>query len=831
MRDSLGEIEFRNREQEFDRLVERLPPRAARSTMTFLRAPSGFGKSRLVDKVLASLPDAGFQYIVVEPEIRARQPSSRIYAWYFVQRAAAAVPQPNSGAQPSFSKFLKQSNLRRINWRGLYETGKEAYSISKLIKLAIDFAENFFGKNRFKPDAILKDESSFAVDLSRSYVEWLVKHKITILAIREAHLIDLESLRFFMNLHNSIDNVYIIFEYTSSCEFHSEHQKIVEDCRSSKSDIRIVDLVKLNKKEFLYLLRKYVRENIDEKSDEFIRWNGNLRLVREIKDHVYIESQLSDNYMPIKMVTDVRLLIYDRLNNLNNLMKLIFSIIAVHVESIPEAVLIATILRADGCATHAAIERTLAELINGTRYIRSASGRLWICDEDVASVVLESGTLIRFRVLAERTLREIYLESLSDDGASRIAQPLAFRQAIALCAATGDSAAFAKLIRTLATGAKNAHDQSMYLSLVADALLNSIATGLVVSADLVEWAAVTAYEIGNYRLSAELIESIASGDPLRECILAFCCCETDRHELGVEIGTRIQKAHSPHSAFNILAHLVQIANLFALGRKAEASRIHHALRSDPEIQNTSLYGYVLRFSELIYNFPDCTDDVVKSINFFAQRNFYASAAYSSLSAAMHLAYEGRVDDAMVLIGSAKRYLEREVRDLHIIYNNEAVVELLSVTPNYEKCLLLLENAAYGATDDFYRAVIENNRLICRWLLGQHEDARRSVEILNGVMDAPKFGNRDVFWTFTFNCFAYLREAGDNESARALMERLKNIKIAELDYEDYWNHRFEGGILASTKYKHLLKFKYHPEYLSHWLVDLDAMSDLRAGLLL
>ncbi len=201
MNAAAAEIEFRNREQEIDRLLERLPPRSDRSTITFLRAPSGFGKTRLVDQVLSRLDADSPRHLVVEPEIRARHRSSRVYAWYFVQRAAAATSQPAAAPPPTFSTYRKQQRLRPINWASLYETGKEAYSPSKLTKMAIELGEYLLGKNRFHPDALLKDESAFATRHARQYVEWLAGLGATLFVVRETQLIDLESFRFFLNLH------------------------------------------------------------------------------------------------------------------------------------------------------------------------------------------------------------------------------------------------------------------------------------------------------------------------------------------------------------------------------------------------------------------------------------------------------------------------------------------------------------------------------------------------------------------------------------------------------------------------------------------------------
>jgi hypothetical protein len=236
---------------------------------------------------------------------------------------------------------------------------------------------------------------------------------------------------------------------------------------------------------------------------------------------------------------------------------------------------------------------------------------------------------------------------------------------------------------------------------------------------------------------------------------------------------------------------------------------------------------VLRFSEILLNFPDCTEDVLRSVQHFKQHGLSASAAYSSLSGAMHLAYEGQIIQASTLIEDAKKFLHREVRDLHILFNNEAVIGLLSNDVDFDACMASLDRAAYSVRDEFYRAVIENNRLICRWMLGTHDDARQSVELLRETMRSPGFGNRDVFWTFTYNCWAFLRESGDPSRAETLLQALDDVKVEELDYEDYWLFRFGRAERPPPRYDHLLKFRYHPEYLSHWLVDLDAMRGAKA----
>jgi hypothetical protein len=827
MSTAAAEIEFRNREQELEHILERLPPRSHQSSITFIRAPSGFGKTRLVDQVLGILGANGPRLLVVEPEVRARSGSNRIYAWYFVQRAAAAVPRAEHSSRTGFEQFLRKRGVQRINWRGLYETAKESYSVSKLIKLAIDLGENLFGRNRYHPNALLKDESSYATTLARDYVETVARLGPALFVVREAHLIDLESFRFFLNLHRNVEQVFFIFEYTADFEFLSEHQKIIEGSRSADSEMRIVDLLRLNEKEFLYLLKKYVRDDIEAGTEEFARWNGNLRLVRELKDHVYVERALDAGGRVGVLESDLRVLIHDRIQNLSNLARLCLAAVVCHVEALPEEALVSAACKVEANTTRPMVERAIVELVTGSRYLRAENGRLLISDEDVASVINESSSFARYRALAERSLREVYLDVLAGDRQISIPLPLAFRESVALCLATGDSVASTKLVRTLARGGRRAHDQSMYVSLVADALLRRTTGNVRLTIELGDWAALTAYEVGDYRMCTQLLESMPERDPFHEVLLGFCYGEINRHQEGLQIGYDLSKDKGTPSPLQILGQLILIANLFALGRKAEAALIHSRLRTDSRLFEMAVFGYVLRFTEILYNFPDCTEDVLQSVELFRQHGLSASAAYSLLSGAIQLAYEGQLSRATAHFSEARRFLTGEFRDLHILFNNEAVIELLSSEADFQACAEMLDNAAYSVRDDFYRAVIENNRLICHWMLGRSEDALHSVGLLEDTMRAPGFGNRDVFWTFTYNCWAYLRERGEDQRAGKMLAFLDQVAQEEIDYEEYWRFRFGRGQRPAAKYDHLLSHKFHPEYLSHWLVDVDAVRDARA----
>jgi hypothetical protein len=139
----------------------------------------------------------------------------------------------------------------------------------------------------------------------------------------------------------------------------------------------------------------------------------------------------------------------------------------------------------------------------------------------------------------------------------------------------------------------------------------------------------------------------------------------------------------------------------------------------------------------------------------------------------------------------------------------------------------LNDALLSVRDDFSRLVLQNNRLICYWLSGETDRAARCAEVIEDILAAPGFGNQDVFWTTCFNAWAFFSEVGNNERAEAFRAKAFAIDLAGCCYQSYWKVRFGLVSGPAAGFDFLLQFKYHPEYLSHWVIDLEGLSVLKA----
>jgi len=277
------DFEFVNRTDELDALRDRVLLRDSQATITFLRSPSGYGKSRLTDRLIDEIPSDGPTCVLVDPAIRSKGRSDRIYTWFFVQRAAEpAARRPVTGRREyrPFADFIRRSGWRQIQWKEIYESAKGVSSLGGLVKVGWELSENLFKRGRYNPEAMLQDDSAWAAELAQEYVRALFSYTPTLFIVRETQNIDPESLKFFLAAGTTETSCCIIFEYTApDNKFSAEHEKIILDS-GAKPSMVILDLVKLKLSDFHYLLRKYAPLDKDVQAIAEVEWDGNLRIIR-----------------------------------------------------------------------------------------------------------------------------------------------------------------------------------------------------------------------------------------------------------------------------------------------------------------------------------------------------------------------------------------------------------------------------------------------------------------------------------------------------------------------------------------------------------------------
>jgi len=816
-------FEFVNRTEELEALRERVLTGGAGGTITFLRSPSGYGKSRLTDRLVEQMPSDGPTCVLVDPAIRSKSRSDRIYGWFFVQRAAepyARCSVPGRREYRSFADFVRKKKWRRIHWRHMYENAKGVSSIGGLFRIGFELAENLLKRGRYSPEALLQDDSQLAGEIAQEYVRSLFTYRPTLFVIREAQNIDPESLRFFLSSGATEATCCTIFEYTTpDYAFSAEHEKLVFDSIRGSSLI-ILDLHKLNVSEFRYLLGKYAPSSTNVESLAEFQWDGNLRIIRELKYGVMVR-----HAMEAPTSLDLQTAIQINIESLAIEKRLILALLAAHVEAIDQDVLTTTMRRIDSSILSTTIASDLAQLSQVDGYIRLEGNRASIADEDLMAAVTGSKSMLGTLKLATVSLRNYYLELINGDLFANVTFQSALRQAVALCAATGDIFALRNLVRILDRSARQAHNQTLYVSIVAEAALARSDLSEIEQRELLGWAAAAAYEAGHFPTAARLIEALTARQPYDIAMLACSYGETNRHEAALALAEEL--AASNHDADRLAAKLIECLSLYAIGKKKEASALHAEMKGDAAFAASPLFGFVLRFTEVVDDFPNCRADVLESADLLRRAGLHKSAAYSLLSGAMHLGYLGEISAAREQVRTADKELRPYIRNQSIIFNNSVVIELLSSRPKLAWCLEKLNSALFGVGDDFSRLTLHNNCLICYGLLADVERGNHTINVIARILEAPGFGNRDIFVTVCFNVWRFCSETGQLDKANRFRSIALAIGLENSCYSDYWGVRFGLRASAESAFDFLLQQKYHPEYLSHWLIDLEGLRVLTA----
>jgi len=823
-----AKIEFVNRTEELKALQARIPPNATRPTITFLRSPSGYGKTSLTERLIEALPADGPTCIVVDPAIRSKSRSDRVYAWFYVQRAAepSALRMVEGRKEfRSFATFLRRSEYSRLNWKDIYRDLKEAASISKIMKIVVELAESFTKRGHYSPESMLQDDSTFATQLAQDYVRLLANFRPTVFVVRECQNIDPESLRFFLTLGQEVLETAIICEYTSADgKFSADHEKLIFETIVSKSELVIFDLMRLDIKEFRFLLRKYAPTSKRIETAAELAWDGNLRIIKELKYRVMVGSAV-DSSTPLHLT---RALV-ENLEVLSKTQQLVIAIVAANVEAISMEILSAVLTLINNSITAKDVIAETERLANTEGYLSIGSDHVALADEDLLDAMSKSNAMMPILRLAETGLRDFYLDLVGRNALTNVPLHLALRQAVALCARTGDIVALRGLIKMLDSAIRQAYDQTLYVNIVSDVVAGRQDLLDTERRELVGWAAAAAYEVGDFPVAILLLSKLHEPTHYDVALLACCYGEVNRNEDALTLAGQLVSHHA-NDETNVLlaARLIECASVFSLGEKEEARVLHAKMRNDPGFSTSPLFGFVLRYTEIVQDFPTCTPDILESVTALRVHGLRKAAAYSELAAAMNLACEGHLKRARELVSNAEAELVPFVRDRQTILNNQVVLELLSPKPNLASCLEKLDAALFSARDDFSRLVLNSNRLICFSLSDQAANAVHCTEIIADILAAPRFGNRDIFWPACFNAWRFFSDKGDSDQA----ERFRNISFAlesdDSNYQLYWNARFGLLDTAPSEFTFLMQFKYHPEYLSHWLIDQEGLALLKAG---
>lgn len=820
-----------NRTEELTRLMRLMPPQNVRSSFVILRAPSGYGKTRLTSRLIDLLDAQGIVAVALEPQIRTKSASDSVYQGFFIQRCAEALDlwvrkQANGSATMTFEAFLKNERVHRMKSLKWSRFLRSIPSYKVVYEVGVELFDRVFSTGEYSIDKILTSDSREAVDACARYVKHVVGTMQTVLVVREAQHIDQSSLQFLSELAGPHTSNSAILEYTldATGNLNPLYADFLEATPLSEVGwLHIVELVRLSKPHLEELLRQTVSGAGDISGEYYLRWDGNVRSIRQLQFSISIEhTQGSTQLLDLKkgVIEEYQ----HQISRLAPTDRMCLCVLLAHGEAIPRSLLRLLLEKLNTLATKGAVDKSLAALTDAELVVVHPGGSLGLENEDIAEAVRTQMGLTGNLLLAKGALRDYYRHLVNDTQNAPTEVSLAVRQALRLSVDLGDMATMEDVVAQLSSRVSTTTDQSWYVSQIVVAVGGNAHLFADQQDRLLLWAAEMAAEIADFETARDLLRQVSSKSAFSDVLLCACLIETGDHEEAARLTDALSTSADRDE--RLAGQLINVIQLRCSGQIDAARELWQTLHLQVDLQKSNMYGYLLRFKELVADFPDCIDDLVSASDWFMARGLVTSAAYTLLTLASHTARTGDIRAASDSIDNARELLASTARDQHILSNNEVAVSLLSDAPNAVVCCDKLSRAIPCSGDDYSDIVLYTNFAVSASLLGQVNLASEAVERALRIARHPKFADRDVFWGVSFN-LRYV-DAALNLGLRAkIADTFGKLQPHSLQ-NDYWQFRFGQVASVPERFQYMLAKPYHPMFLSHWTLDVDGLRALRQG---
>lgn len=830
--DSWHELDFINRNDELAYLLQGLMRETSPApALVVLRSPSGFGKSRLTDRLSAQCATkiSGIGVCIVEPEIQVSAQSIRLHDGFFIQRCAEKLTHLSETASApwgSFAQFLGSQrwkilkNKKKEDWISDIPGTKSAY------KIALDYAYRALFLGSYSPARLLKGDGCEAVSICTQYVESIISCHRVALIIRDVQHCDLQSLRTLLDWNHTFANADMILEYTSgNSQFEASHHKLFMRAAGKNGNFRILDLMRLRAGHLEHLIRSRVDSAYTISPEAYGSWNGNLHAVMEMQFRVGIGRSIVSSPQIEEVLGDLSSTLLDHVGKLSPLHRIALAVCLAHVESIQIEVLLKVMSAIMPSSSMQQRKMALHELVKVHGFLDYGDGQYHIHVEAVAESLRQFASFQSLLAGAECALRDFYYQQVLDSNWIESGMAISVRQVFRLCARTKDAVGLLRAASVLSTEIARSQDQSLYAEVIASAVS---ANPKLYAGDhdrLLIWAAELAYDVSSFDVVNELLASLISTDEVCELMRACALQETGCHEQALQVITPL-KVGSASTDICVAANLVEALIIGCRGSFSDAREILDRITTDPAFSESPMLGYAYRFYEVTEDIDICIEKLRKSIDCFDRMGMNSAKAYSQAAAAVLVARLGKIEEARSMIAAASEALSTRIRDRHLLLNNIAAIELLSPDPDFSRCSSILSEALRYVRDDFCEITVLTNLALAHTGTGNEAAAVQCVDSILSILDDHDFASVDMYWPVCLNLAYVLRSTGQEQRAARALLLPEERAPPQAQNIAYWDYRYNRASTVCTPWHYLAQIPFHPLYLSHWLIDLDGLNRMR-----
>ena len=588
-----------------------------------------------------------------------------------------------------------------------------------------------------------------------------------------------------------------------------------------KNSLHVLTLVRLTKAHLEEFYRRTVKGTQEISGEYYLSWDGNVRVISQMRFTAVLENESSGPSLLALKTGSVQQYQF-RISQLAPTSIVMLCLLRSHSEAMPRSLLWLVMEKLNIVATRQVVEDSLGKLVESELILVQPGDMLSLENEDIAEAI-DTKRAFEGRVLLARTvLRDHYQNSIQRSENRPQDVSIAVRQALRLSVELGDIDALEKIVEKIGEKVSTTTDQSWYVSQIVTAVNTNLHLFDEHKDKLLLWAAELAAEIADFRIAKNLLCQISAPSTFSKVLLCTCLTETGDHTQAAALAATL--AASGNEDEQLAAHLVTLILLRCTGQIFAAKELWNGLAANQKWQNSMLYGYLLRFHELVEDFPACIEQLQASSNWFTRYGLPVSAAYTELTLAGHIARIGDNKSAIEALEKAQQLMSSTTRDQHILLNNMAVVHLLSEHPDFNYCRDLFVGAIPSSGDDYSDIVLYTNLAMVAALMKRTDIAAEACERVLEIAGAPKFADRDVFWGVSFN-LRFVETTLQIGIAKRIEQFFSELQPHSLQ-DEYWQYRVGNVYVVPDRFQHMLSKPYHPMFLSHWTLDVDGLHALK-----
>lgn len=808
---------FINRNEEVQFLRDDIASARHNARFLLLTAPSGIGKSSLVDRVFQDSLDKD----LIRVKVAKHEESRNVPALYIRELGRSINYFANTQSSiETFEEYYRRSNnekefgylLRTIAADFIKKT-TDSDEVSLWVK-----NQSAHNDSNIMTNAVFSSDNTAAQGAVISYVSDALKNNRLVVTLENIQNIDGDSLRFLKDLLMLNKDLYFIGEYTDDEGRQIDKIDLANYFEGPNVSVCIRSINKLPLHEIIKECRDKPEIIMKVLQASYEGSSGNLHNLRIL---------LSENYSEKCFVRDVPqqydAILKQRITSLTADDSMLLAAVVAHGGCV-DIELLNKCNRNSGLIASSllnlfSIENALERLVQYDLLKYSAT-EVMVAQDSVIDAVLSDTRYTKYLLISYRSWLSFYqsIKQGSDDLYISKSEILSWE-------------VYFRAVLTDFSGINQLLDEIYELTLLSSAPKRAIRyleglkcniskqTNLIHSKEvykLIDFGIMrTLYRLHMFeeipKYSAQYLSSQAA--------LIFHTSSlalTGHADAAIELCNK--EILNANEKVKLEFFLIRIAAYRASNQYKNCEKEWIRLHNLGVFANTKYEAIFLRCSDLalLSNYSERIKHLTTAIDMFKESGDCLQEVSARNALAQHLAYEGDLDGAEYQLKMAEQGASRIYSRYYVIENNMGVLNLQRGNIS-DKVIQHIKGAAYTCDTFLDKFIIWNNLLVAYSMEGSSNEFEHVLGMVEQELSRNPEMDYDLQRIALFNAHVHYLKTKSHDVAVHYLEMAK--KLPCLTDHEYWEAKLRGHH-ADPNSDFRLTLDYYPVYISNWHFDFD-----------